>query len=233
MSSPNKFDALKSEVLDEEEDEVVTSRSTGPVSGEEPVDLEEEWQLPPLELPANHHRLQHVYCLWFSSSAKNSTFGHDLRLVGRFGSVEQFWSVYSHCARVSDMAGSHCDYHLFRESIRPMWEDAANRQGGKWSIRLRKGLAARMWENLLLALLGGQFGSMSDEVCGVVVSVRHQEDFIAVWNRTATDANVKTRIRDTMRRVLNLPPNTIVDYKMHVDSIRKKSNYRNAGLFVK
>ena len=27
-----------------------------------------------------------------------------------------------------------------------MWEDPANRQGGKWMIRLRKGIASRYWE---------------------------------------------------------------------------------------
>lgn len=33
-------------------------------------------------------------------------------------------------------------------------QDEANKDGGKWIVRLRKGLASRCWENLLLALLG-------------------------------------------------------------------------------
>jgi len=35
--------------------------------------------------------------------------------------VEQFWTYYSHMIRPSDLSG-HCDYHLFKEGIRPMWE---------------------------------------------------------------------------------------------------------------
>lgn len=45
--------------------------------------------------------------------------------------------------------------------------------GGKWIIRLRKGLASRCWENLILAMLGEQF-MVGEEICGAVVSVRFQ-----------------------------------------------------------
>lgn len=41
------------------------------------------------------------------------------------------------------------DYHLFKTDIKPMWEDPANRKGGKWMIRVRKGIASRYWEDLV------------------------------------------------------------------------------------
>lgn len=66
-------------------------------------------------------------------------------------------------------------------------------------------------ENLLMAMLGEQF-MVGDEICGAVVSIRYQEDIISVWNRTANDTMVTNRIRDTFRRVLNLPPGTIIEY---------------------
>lgn len=120
--------------------------------------------------------------------------------------------------------------------------------GGKWIIRLRKGLASRCWENLILAMLGEQF-MVGEEICGAVVSVRFQvkprnadthcfhlvthcqlrhgffasclqEDIISIWNKTASDQATTARIRDTLRRVLNLPPNTIMEYKTHTDSIK-------------
>lgn len=47
-----------------------------------------------------------------------------------------------------------------------------------------------------------------------------QEDLLSVWNRSATDHNCTTRIRDTLRRVLNLPPNTPMEYKSHCDSLK-------------
>jgi translation initiation factor 4E len=47
-----------------------------------------------------------------------------------------------------------------------------------------------------------------------------QEDILSIWNRTASDTAVTNRIRDTFRRVLNLPPGTIIEYKAHNDSIK-------------
>ena len=58
------------------------------------------------------------------------------------------------------------DYHLFREGILPAWEDPANANGGKWILRFKKGLASRMWEDTLLAVIGDHFGlGMSPVVC--------------------------------------------------------------------
>lgn len=140
----------------------------------------------------------------------------------------------------------------FQNSSPCCGQDDANKMGGKWIIRLRKGLASRCWENLILAMLGEQF-MVGEEICGAVVSVRFQvqpwnththtrthtntvyalptlryavstsclqEDIISIWNKTASDQATTARIRDTLRRVLNLPPNTIMEYKTHTDSIK-------------
>lgn len=61
--------------------------------------------------------------------------------------------------------------------------------GGKWIIRLRKGLASRCWENLILAMLGEQF-MVGEEICGAVVSVRFQvkpkaDTLGCTWSLTA------------------------------------------------
>ena len=56
-------------------------------------------------------------------------------------------------------------------------KDEANRYGGKWIVRLRKGLASRCWENLIMAMLGEQF-MVGEEICGAVVSIRFQEDIL-------------------------------------------------------
>ena len=82
------------------------------------------------------------------------------------------------------------------------------------------------------------------EICGAVVSCRFQgkcsdclplvivfsEDIISVWNRTASDTQTTGRIRDTLRRVLNLPPNTVMEYKCHVDSLKDNTSFRNTLL---
>lgn len=184
----------------------------------------------------DEHRLQFSYSLWFSrrnpgKQPNNQRYDQNLKLVCTFDTVEQFWRNYSHLMRPSELSG-HSDYHLFKEGIKPMWEDEANRTGGKWIVRLRKGLASRCWENLILAILGEQF-MVGEEVCGAVVSIRFQEDIVSIWNRTASDSQTTIRIRDTLRRVLNLPVNTVMEYKTHTDSLRDNSSFRNTDVFLR
>lgn len=121
--------------------------------------------LGPVEYPSSEHRLQHPYCLWFSkrpTMVRNiqvqgtQGYSQGLRLVGQVGTVEQWWSLYSHLQRLQELA-PHTDLHLFKKGIQPMWEDSANSKGGKWVIRLRKGQVGRAWENLCMAMLGEQF----------------------------------------------------------------------------
>lgn len=188
----------------------------------------------PVEVPEGEHRLQSQYCLWYSRRGpgkQSHNFDQNLKLIGRFGSCEQFWSIYSHLVRPGDLS-SHSDFHLFKMGIKPMWEDETNRYGGKWIVRLRKGFSSRCWENLVLAMLGEQF-MVGDEICGAVVSVRFQEDILSIWNRTASDTAVTNRIRDIFRRVLNLPPGTAIEYKAHNDSIKDQSSFRNTDVFVR
>ena len=87
------------------------------------------------------------------------------------------------------------DYLLFHSDVRrPVWEDPMNIDGGKWIVRLRKGVADRLWEDLVLGTIGDQFEE-SDGVCGCVLSVRVQEDILSVWHRDEKDTVAKNRIK--------------------------------------
>lgn len=115
-----------------------------------------------------------------------------LHPMATVSSVEDFFTVYSHLKRPSTLP-LVADYHFFRKGIRPIWEDAENRKGGKWIVRLKKGVADRYWEDLLFAIIGDQFGDASDEVCGAVLSVRNGEDILSVWTRTDGSRVLKIR----------------------------------------
>lgn len=51
-----------------------------------------------------------------------------------------------------------------------------------------------------------------------------QEDHLAVWHRTAADAAAAARVRDTLRRVLQLPASVPVEYKAHGDCLRASAS---------
>ncbi|EFO24144.1 eukaryotic translation initiation factor 4E type 3 [Loa loa] len=148
--------------------------------------------------------------------------------VASFNSVEQFWNTYCFLKRPADVT-EKVDFHMFKEGIKPVWEDNANRKGGKWILRLKKGFSSRIWENLILAMIGEQF-LVGEEICGAVCSIRNQEDIVSLWNRTADNLATTNRIRDTLRRVLNLPPNAILEYKRHDDCLKDQSSYRHTNV---
>ncbi len=69
--------------------------------------------------------------------------------------MEEFWGLHAHLVPSTEIIAV-VDYALFTPPVRPLWEDAGNRLGGKWMLRVKKGLSARFWEHLLLALIGEQ-----------------------------------------------------------------------------
>lgn len=106
--------------------------------------------------------------------------------------VEEFFEIYRHLNRPSTLP-LVSDYHMFKKGVRPIWEDDENKKGGKWIVRLKKGVADRYWEDLLLAMIGDQFFEASDEVCGAVLSVRNGEDILSIWTRTDGGRVLKIR----------------------------------------
>lgn len=102
-----------------------------------------------------------------------------------------------------------------------MWEDDENKKGGKWIMRLKKGVSDRYWEDLLMAMIGDQFAEAGEEVCGAVLSVRSGEDVFSIWTKNDGGRNIK--IRETIKRVLALPQDTQIVWKSHDDSIAQRS----------
>ncbi|XP_023999328.1 eukaryotic translation initiation factor 4E family member 2 related sequence 1 [Salvelinus sp. IW2-2015] len=220
----NQFEHLKDDDL-EDQDETVCNR-------EEDCSINNN-RRKTVSPAAGEHPLQYNYTLWYSRRtpsrpANTQSYEQNIRQKGAVVNVEQFWKFYSHLVRPGDLTG-HSDFHLFKEGIKPMWEDEANKNGGKWIIRLRKGLASRFWENIILAMLGEQF-MVGEEICGVVVSIRFQVRMFTHATHTHTHTHTTNRIRDTLRRVLNLPPNTIMEYKTHNDSLKDNSSFRNTKI---
>lgn len=135
------------------------------------IDVE---KLPPLEVGPHENRLQHTYWLWFSRKGAHRAmdYSKSLRVVGRCASVQQWWSLYSHLKRPTALS-VYLELSLFKQGIKPMWEDPANSKGGQWVIRLRKNQIDRAWENVCMAMLGEQF-LVGDEICGVVLTTKIQ-----------------------------------------------------------
>ncbi|KAK2743526.1 hypothetical protein FQN57_004823 [Myotisia sp. PD_48] len=167
------------------------------------------------------HPLKSTWIVWYRPpTPKYSDYEKSTVALASISTVEGFWAVYSHLKRPS-LLPTVSDYHIFKKNIRPVWEDEANKKGGKWIMRLKKGVADRYWEDLLLAMVGDQFAEAGDEVCGAVLSVRSGEDVLSVWTKIDGGRNIK--IRETIKRLLAFPADTNMVWKSHDDSIAQRT----------
>ncbi|KXJ93284.1 translation initiation factor eIF 4e-like domain-containing protein [Microdochium bolleyi] len=152
---------------------------------------------------ATSHPLCDVWAFWFRPPISKANgyieYERSLHQIAQVATVEEFKAVYAHLWHPSDIP-EKSDYHLFKKGIRPVWEDDVNKQGGKWVVHLKKGVANRFWEETLFACIGDQFGDDRDEVCGVVLSVRNGEDTLSIWLRQEGASTFK--IRDTLKQCL-------------------------------
>ncbi|GAA5998427.1 eukaryotic translation initiation factor 4E [Rhodotorula paludigena] len=166
--------------------------------------------------------------------------------LGGFSSIESLHPFLAHLVPPSALPGSAhsthtifspdspnsppspsnviCDYNVFRSSIAPAWEDAANVGGGRWVLRLRKGVADRVWEEVVYALvserIGGEEERVGEKVNGVVLSVRKDEDILSLWVAPSSRAE-RDIIRDALRLALSPLLTSVsasslqLDYKPH------------------
>lgn len=142
------------------------------------------------------HPLRDTWVFWYRPpiTKANGYIEYDktLHAMMSIKTVEEFWLAYSHLKRPSSLP-TVSDYHLFKKGVRPIWEDDENKNGGKWILRLKKGVADRYYEDLLMACVGDQFGDETDEVCGVVLSMRNGEDVLSIWTRSTGQKVLKIR----------------------------------------
>ena len=185
---------------------------------------------------ASEHPIKSTWVVWYRPpTSKYSDYEKSTIALVSFGTVEAFWTAYSHLKRPSALP-SVSDYHIFKKGIRPVWEDEENKRGGKWIMRFKKGVADRYWEELLLAIVGDQFAEAGEEVCGAVLSVRSGEDVLSVWTRIDGGRNIKIRYAllykshstltldsETIKRTLAFPTDTNIQWKSHDASIAQRS----------
>eukprot|EP00299_Pterocystis_sp_00344_P003471 c14229_g1_i1.p1 GENE.c14229_g1_i1~~c14229_g1_i1.p1 ORF type:complete len:205 (-),score=38.69 c14229_g1_i1:308-892(-) len=182
----------------------------------------------PQEQEEGPHPLERSWTWWYDKrqqGAPDAQWDSNLKDLGSFSTVEDFWRFYNHVEKPGKVPLG-ANYHLFKSEIKPMWEDDANKHGGKWVLNLQtdRALLDRYWENLVLALIGETLDD-EDEVTGVVLSRRKLGDKIAIWNRHKDNEQVVMKLGRNLRECFQLPPTIKLEYYHHEDSINVGRTY--------
>lgn len=105
-----------------------------------------------------------------------------------------FCSLYNNLETLENLRvgrTSYPTYHMFRDDIRPEWEDNENTNGGEWVIISPIRHSSKMWEVLLLSCIGETLTDCDYEICGVVLRVRKKISKISVWTKNSSATTTK------------------------------------------
>jgi len=120
--------------------------------------------------------LRYTWVLWeqISGDSKGQTsYTDQTHMVAQIGTVKEFWKYWNHLPQPSELLQQKKfvredevtgQQHvvdaimIFREGIRPEWEDKVNAQGGHFQFQLKPviggGQVDEYWNNLVLGIVG-------------------------------------------------------------------------------
>ena len=169
---------------------------------------------------ATAHPLQNSWTLWFDSkrTQKEGTAWEDnLQVVGNVKTVEEFWATQAFIKQPTAMEIG-ASYHFFKTGVMPMWEDPANKQGGKFTISLVTGADQyrldTVWEELSMALIGEYLDEgVGEQITGCVLGKRRNMAKVSIWTKDASNIEALKTIGARIKAMANV--SAVVEYFPH------------------
>ena len=165
------------------------------------------------------HPLNSKWTLWYTKPQvnKSETWSDLLKPVITFDTVEEFWGIYNSIP-VANQLPIKSDYHLFKEGIKPEWEDEKNAKGGRWQYsfvnkRDVNHVINDLWLRGLLAVIGETIEDDENEANGIVLNIRRGYR-VAIWTKDCDSAKLKT-IGERFKKVLKLADDQKLEFMSH------------------
>jgi len=147
-------------------------------------------------MEATDPKLQYSWTIWEqlqqAADAKAAQYADATHRVASFGTVKEFWRYWNHLPQPSQLLDGNKRFvretdgtrsivdalMVFRDGIRPEWEDPANASGGHFQFQLKDavggGTIDEYWNNIVLGMIGGTVGP-SELVTGVRLVDKRQQ----------------------------------------------------------
>ena len=100
------------------------------------------------------------------------------------------------------------------DGVKPLWEDPACKDGGRWTIRTPKSHTAKFWEDLLLAMVGDQLDAPRGEILGAVLSLKFNNDTISIWHRNAKDEEINKKLKASLESHLEMTDDMRLEHEV-------------------
>ena len=118
---------------------------------------------------------------------------------------------------------SNTDFFLFKDYIKPEWEDIKNKNGGRWIYDIAwdkskhqfiSQYTENVWTKLILSLIGNLFEENEYFICGVVLSIRHYNNKICIWTCNQNE-ETNLKIGNLFKKNCELTKNDKIYYQLH------------------
>jgi len=147
-----------------------------------------------------------------------------VKKIAEFDTIEEFWGIFQHL-RKPDSCRPGIEYFMFKEPIKPMWEDENNKNGGRFSIKLKHGYTTIIWEEMIFALIGGILPKeMKDEINGIVVTSRKEFNTLQIWFKNY-DEKITEDLEQCIRDLLVIPQEVKIEKRQF-----NKKDYGNNNI---
>jgi translation initiation factor 4E len=158
------------------------------------------------------------------STLDKKIYETQVKKIHEFGTVEDFWGIFQHL-RKPDSCKPGIEFMMFKEPIKPMWEDENNKNGGKISIKLRKDFTTIIWEEMIFALIGGILPKeMKDEINGIIVTTKRDFNTLQIWFKTFEE-KINNDLVQCIRDLLVIPPEVNLEVKQFNKDKNENNNY--------
>ena len=171
-------------------------------------------------------KLNTNWIMWYHNPNDSNWEMSSYYKVLEIRTIENFWEA---CQVMKEDHIQSGMFFLMREGVNPVWEDSFNIDGGCWSFRVSKKDVAKMWQELLIIVLGEQLmvdSNHSNTINGLSLSPKRSFCLIKIWNNS-------TQLQDINHLMPIYGVNTDeIIYKAHVESIdkdkiKKETNQNN------
>lgn len=155
---------------------------------------------------------------------------YKLNEVFVFSTIEDFWRLFNNIVSVKNLI-ANTDYLLFKQGIKPEWEDPKNNDGGKWVVTLPlsssdgntdyENALEYAWNHIIYMMIGADIEQeLYDIINGIIYSIRDKHHRISVWLSDNSEPSLLKKIGDKIREVSKLNKEHALEYQVHKKAIQ-------------
>ena len=182
-------------------------------------------------------KLQNKFSFWYRISddlyqvqskqpIDKKEYENQVKKIAEFETIEDFWAIFQHL-RKPDSCKPGIEFQMFKDPVKPMWEDENNKNGGRISIKLRKEYTTIIWEEMIFALIGEVLPKeIKDEINGIVVTSRKEFNTLQIWIKSF-DPKTNSKIDNCIRDLLQIPPEVNLEFKQFFKNNKSDLNEKN------